>query len=68
MSIVQQYFLDTYRARQHGDPGPPAPGAHDVRGARTGADRPSTGVVGAVRRLLRARRGRPRPCGGASDR
>ncbi|MFG3025133.1 hypothetical protein ACGFZQ_42695 [Streptomyces sp. NPDC048254] len=34
MSIVQQYFLDTYRARQHGEPAPPAPGAHDVRVAR----------------------------------
>ncbi|MFE7077547.1 hypothetical protein ACFU96_46490 [Streptomyces sp. NPDC057620] len=29
MSITQQYLLDTYRARQHGDPTPPAPGAHD---------------------------------------
>ncbi|MEV0172575.1 hypothetical protein AB0I00_15835 [Streptomyces sp. NPDC050803] len=29
MSITQQYLLDTYRARQHGEPDPPAPGAHD---------------------------------------
>ena len=29
MSITQQYLLDTYRARQHGDPTPPALGAHD---------------------------------------
>ncbi|MFH8465517.1 hypothetical protein [Streptomyces sp. NPDC017991] len=29
MSITQQYLLDTYRARRHGDPTPPAPGAHD---------------------------------------
>lgn len=25
MSITQQYLLDTYRARQHGDPTPPPP-------------------------------------------
>ncbi|MBT2676601.1 hypothetical protein J7E95_38635 [Streptomyces sp. ISL-14] len=31
MSITQQYLLDTYRARQHGEPAPPAPGAHDWR-------------------------------------
>lgn len=29
MSITQQYLLDTYRARQLGEPVPPAPGAHD---------------------------------------
>ncbi|MGC5565202.1 hypothetical protein ACPYPG_20520 [Streptomyces sp. FR-108] len=29
MSITQQYLLDTYRARQHGDPTAPALGAHD---------------------------------------
>ncbi|WP_246114147.1 hypothetical protein [Streptomyces montanus] len=29
MSITQQFLLDTYRAGQHGDPTPPAPGAHD---------------------------------------
>ncbi|MFF3505240.1 hypothetical protein [Streptomyces sp. NPDC003247] len=37
MSITQQYALDTYRARQLGEPAPPAPGAHDrqvVRGLR----------------------------------
>jgi len=34
MSITQQYFLDTYRARQHGDPTPPAPGAHDWQAMR----------------------------------
>ena len=29
MSITQQYLLDTYRARQLGEPVPPAPGSHD---------------------------------------
>ncbi|MEV7340370.1 hypothetical protein [Streptomyces sp. NPDC093544] len=29
MSVTQQYLLDTYRARQHGEPVPPAPGRHD---------------------------------------
>ncbi|MGW0597402.1 hypothetical protein ACWD11_09685 [Streptomyces sp. NPDC002776] len=29
MNVTQQYLLDTYRARQHGEPAPPAPGAHD---------------------------------------
>ena len=29
MSITQQYVLDTYRARQLGDPAPPAPGSQD---------------------------------------
>jgi hypothetical protein len=29
MSITQQYLLDTYRARRHGEPAPPAPGTHD---------------------------------------
>ncbi|WP_432175066.1 hypothetical protein [Streptomyces sp. Tue6028] len=31
MSITQQYLLDTYRSRQHGEPVPPAPGRHDLR-------------------------------------
>ncbi|MEU0598424.1 hypothetical protein ABZ484_09245 [Streptomyces sp. NPDC006393] len=29
MSVTQQYLLDTHRARQHGEPVPPAPGLHD---------------------------------------
>ncbi|MBD0422464.1 hypothetical protein AB0L35_24755 [Streptomyces sp. NPDC052309] len=29
MSVTQQYLLDTHRARQHGEPLPPAPGTHD---------------------------------------
>ncbi|MER6527813.1 hypothetical protein [Streptomyces sp. NPDC001508] len=31
MSVTQQYFLDIHRARQHGEPAPPAPGTGDVR-------------------------------------
>lgn len=31
MSITQEYLLDTYRARQLGEPDPPAPGAEDRR-------------------------------------
>jgi hypothetical protein len=34
MSVTQQYLLDTYRARQLGEPAPPAPGTHDVRELR----------------------------------
>ncbi|MEU1402685.1 hypothetical protein ABZ471_10010 [Streptomyces sp. NPDC005728] len=30
MSITQQYQLDVYRARLHGEPEPPAPGLHDA--------------------------------------
>ncbi|WP_405544750.1 hypothetical protein OG478_29045 [Streptomyces phaeochromogenes] len=38
MSITQQYLIDTYRARQHGDPTPPAPGTHDWQVMRELAD------------------------------
>ncbi|MER6983496.1 hypothetical protein [Streptomyces carpinensis] len=34
MSITQQYLLDTYRARQHGEPFPPAPGLNDWQAVR----------------------------------
>ncbi|MER5470308.1 hypothetical protein ABZX90_33760 [Streptomyces sp. NPDC002935] len=34
MSITQQYLLDAYRASQHGEAAPPAPGAHDWETAR----------------------------------
>ncbi|GHI05909.1 hypothetical protein AQI88_33090 [Streptomyces cellostaticus] len=34
MSITQQYLLDTYRARLHGEPEPPAPGRHDLDAMR----------------------------------
>ncbi|MEU8465863.1 hypothetical protein [Streptomyces sp. NPDC029003] len=40
MSAIEQYFLDTYRAAQHGAPQPPPPGRDDVavlRAARTRA-------------------------------
>ncbi|AQS68339.1 hypothetical protein [Streptomyces pactum] len=65
MSITQQYLLDTYRARQLGEPAPPAPGAHDWQVVREWHDRrqfqaalagrPAHGrpVHGRVRRALR---------------
>ncbi|MEU1043246.1 hypothetical protein [Streptomyces sp. NPDC005907] len=67
MSITQQYLLDTYRARQLGEPLPPAPGAHDRRTARELRDvrrfhavvagRPARGRIReAAGRWLRARR------------
>ncbi|MET8830054.1 hypothetical protein ABZX40_31305 [Streptomyces sp. NPDC004610] len=34
MSSTQQFLLDTYRAAQHGEPMPPAPGRHDARVVR----------------------------------
>ncbi|WP_151477681.1 hypothetical protein [Streptomyces albicerus] len=64
MSITQQYLLDTYRARQHGDPTPPAPGAHDWQAMRELCDyrrsravlagRPARGRIrAALARLFR---------------
>ncbi|MDL2075297.1 hypothetical protein QNN03_02450 [Streptomyces sp. GXMU-J15] len=38
MSITQQYLLDAYRAQQHGEPAPPAPGTHDARVVRQWRD------------------------------
>jgi hypothetical protein len=38
MSITQQYLLDTYRAQQRGEPGPPAPGADDWQFVREWRD------------------------------
>ncbi|MDT9697271.1 hypothetical protein [Streptomyces sp. P17] len=38
MSITQQYLLDTYRAQQHGEPAPPAPGTHDWQVVREWRD------------------------------
>ncbi|ANP48651.1 hypothetical protein J2Z21_007573 [Streptomyces griseochromogenes] len=69
MSITQQYLLDTYRARLHGEPEPPAPGRHDLdlvrelreyrRFRAVLAGRPARG---RLRRAL-ARRLRPRALG-----
>ncbi|MFD5628818.1 hypothetical protein [Streptomyces sp. NPDC127072] len=39
MSITQQYLLDAYRARSHGEPAPPAPGTYDWQVARELRDR-----------------------------
>ncbi|ELS55273.1 MULTISPECIES: hypothetical protein [Streptomyces] len=38
MSITQHHLLDTYRARQLGEPVPPAPGAHDWQVVREWRD------------------------------
>ncbi|BCM68556.1 MULTISPECIES: hypothetical protein [Streptomyces] len=68
MSITQQYLLDTYRARLHGESAPPAPGRHDLALVRELRDyRRFRAVVagrparGRLRRAL-ARRLRPRAC------
>ncbi|MGA4840403.1 hypothetical protein [Streptomyces sp. G45] len=76
MSVTQQYLLDTYRAAQHGDPTPPAPGADDWQAVREVRDygrfaavvreRPARGRVrAALRRFAGAVRGggvrTPRP-------
>ncbi|MBQ1099105.1 hypothetical protein KBY55_24365 [Streptomyces sp. b94] len=60
MSITQQYLLDAYRARQLGEPAPPAPGTHDRRVVREWRDRRRLRAVlagrpahGRVRRALR---------------
>ncbi|MDR6976644.1 hypothetical protein J2X68_003335 [Streptomyces sp. 3330] len=67
MSITQQYVLDAYRARQHGEPAVPAPGAHDWQVVRELRDQRQFRAVlagrparGRLRRAL-ARRLRRRP-------
>ncbi|MEU9974001.1 hypothetical protein [Streptomyces sp. NPDC051014] len=73
MSIVQQYFLDTCRARRHGEPVPPAPGTHDVRVARAVREHRRFRAVLAgrpARGRLRAavlRRSRPSQAGSGRD-
>lgn len=64
MSITQQYLLDSYRARLHGEPGPPAPGRHDLGLLREVRDHRHFRAVVAGRpargRLRRALAGRLR--------
>ncbi|MFF4972648.1 hypothetical protein [Streptomyces sp. NPDC001083] len=50
MTVTQQYLLDVHRARQHGEPVPPAPGRHDLRVVRGLRER---------RRFLAVLAGRP---------
>ncbi|RFC73049.1 hypothetical protein [Streptomyces sp. AcE210] len=68
MSISQQYALDVYRASQHGEPAPPAPGVHDwstIRELRdyrrfraVVAGRPAHGRIrAALSRLIHPHRG-----------
>lgn len=67
MSITQQYVLDAYRARLHGEPVVPAPGAHDWQVMRELRDHQQLRAVLAGRpargrlRSALARRLRPRP-------
>ncbi|MEV5170362.1 hypothetical protein AB0L10_04525 [Streptomyces flaveolus] len=39
MSVTQQHLLDSYRARLHGEPEPPAPGRRDLDLLREVRDR-----------------------------
>jgi hypothetical protein len=66
MSTTEQYLLDVYRARLHGEPEPPAPGRHDLdvlrelrdyrRFRAVVAERPARGRLRhALSRLLRPR-------------
>ncbi|GAB1336993.1 hypothetical protein ACE1SV_35830 [Streptomyces sp. E-15] len=65
MSLTQQHLFDGYRARLHGEPGPPAPGRHDLdalRGLREYrrfsaivAGRPARGRLRTLARRLRPR-------------
>ncbi|QWB23948.1 MULTISPECIES: hypothetical protein [Streptomyces] len=70
MSITQQHLLDLYRAQQHGEPAPPAPGTHDRQVVREWREerrfravlsgRPAHGrtrIRLALSRWLRPRRG-----------
>ncbi|MFH9088603.1 hypothetical protein [Streptomyces sp. NPDC017673] len=72
MSITQQYLLDSYRARLHGEPEPPAPGLRDLgllrelrdhrRFRAVIAGRPARGRLRrSLTRRLRALTRRPRP-------
>ncbi|MFJ3906629.1 hypothetical protein [Streptomyces sp. NPDC090025] len=38
MNALQQHLFDSYRAAQHGEPAPPAPGTHDVATLRAVRD------------------------------
>ncbi|MFJ8535911.1 hypothetical protein [Streptomyces sp. NPDC093591] len=67
MSVTQQYLLDTYRARQHGEAAPPAPGTHDWQIVREWRDHRRFRAVlaerpaqGRIRRALHRWLG-PRP-------
>ncbi|MFE2358775.1 hypothetical protein [Streptomyces parvulus] len=65
MSITQQYLLDAHRARQLGEPVPPAPGTHELRVLRAWwerrrfravlAGRPARGGLWLLRRRRRSR-------------
>ncbi|MFB7911320.1 hypothetical protein ACFXPX_15105 [Kitasatospora sp. NPDC059146] len=65
MNALHQHLLDSYRAAQHAEPAPPAPGTHDLAVLRAARDhrrfeavvagRPTPGRLRfAVRRWLSA--------------
>ncbi|MFF2744002.1 hypothetical protein ACFVVA_00510 [Kitasatospora sp. NPDC058048] len=68
MNALQQHLFDSYRAAQHAEPAPPAPGTHDIAVLRAVRDhrrfeavlagRPTTGRLRLALRaaLLRRRR------------
>ncbi|MEU3571431.1 hypothetical protein AB0E96_23845 [Kitasatospora sp. NPDC036755] len=64
MNALHQHLFDSYRAAQHGEPAPPAPGTHDLAVLRAARDhrrfeavlagRPATGRLRfLLRRWLR---------------
>ncbi|MGY6024044.1 hypothetical protein [Streptomyces spinosirectus] len=61
MSITQQFLLDVHRARQLGEPAPPAPGANDWQVVRELRDHRQFGAAAAgrpARGRIRQARGR----------
>ncbi|MFE7275725.1 hypothetical protein [Streptomyces sp. NPDC057623] len=65
MSVTQYHLLHLYRARQLGEPAPPAPGAHDWQVVREWRDQRHFRAVLAERpargRIRRALARWPRP-------
>ncbi|MBO1416663.1 hypothetical protein [Streptomyces sp. FH025] len=55
MNALQQHLFDSYRAAQHAEPAPPAPGTHDVAVLRAALDHRRSEAVPADR---------PAACGG----
>ncbi|MET8544546.1 hypothetical protein ABZW03_28475 [Kitasatospora sp. NPDC004799] len=72
MNALQQHLFDSYRAAQHAEPAPPAPGTHDVEVLRAARDRrrfeavlvgrPATGRLRLALRLVLRRWLRPGAC------
>ncbi|MFG2907680.1 hypothetical protein ACGF13_21775 [Kitasatospora sp. NPDC048286] len=72
MNALHQHLFDSYRAAQHDEPAPPAPGTHDVAVLRAARDhrrfeavlagRPTTGRLRLALRLALRRRRRAGAC------